>query len=344
MMTRLNRGQLVQQMMSFVVLIMLCVIMTLLSDHFATWVNISNVLRQSSVVIIAASAATLIMISGGLDISVGGVLAISGVATALASSNGWPLLTAIVLGTAVGGLVGVVNGTLVVKLGVTPVIATLGTLSVARGGAFLISDGSAVVVGLPNNFKVPARSDIGGIPTPVIIMAVVVLIFHVLLTRTLLGRYTYAIGGNPETARLSGIPVSRIQIVLYTMGGLAAGLGGVLLASRLASGQPNVGLGFEFEVIVAVILGGTSLAGGQGSVYGTVIGALIVGVLGNGLNLLEVQSFYQLVLQGLILVAAVVVDMALKGEGPVAAIMYRYRSRTSYTRVAARGPSKGDGP
>jgi ribose transport system permease protein len=198
---------------------------------------------------------------------------------------------------------------------VTPIIVTLGTMYVARGFAFTISGGDAIVAGLPNSFSLPGQSDIGPIPTPVVIAVIVVLLFYLLLHHTLLGKYTYAIGGNRETAILSGIPVARVQIVLYTLSGLAAGLGGVILASRLASGQPTAATGFEFDVIIAIILGGTSLAGGAGKVSGTVLGALFVAVLENGLDLLGVPSFYQYIALGTVLIAAVILDVTLKGEG-----------------------------
>jgi ribose/xylose/arabinose/galactoside ABC-type transport system permease subunit len=297
------------------VLLLLMTVMAILSPDFASPTNLTNVLRQTSMVIIAACAATLIMISGGLDISVGGVLALAGVVAAKLSTMGYPLWLAILGGATAGAVIGVINGALIINLRITPVIATLGTMNVARGLAFLISDGRAVVSGLPPEFRLPGRSYVGPVPTPVIAMIVVFFIFYFLLNHTLLGKYTYAIGGNRETARLSGIPIGGVQFVLYILGGLTAGLAGVILASRLASGQPDVGFGFEFDVIVAVILGGTSLAGGEGSVFGTFIGALIVGVLGNGLNLLGVHTFYQYVLQGLVLIFAVLLDMTLKGQG-----------------------------
>jgi ribose/xylose/arabinose/galactoside ABC-type transport system permease subunit len=255
------------------------------------------------------------MISGGLDISVGGVLALTGVVAAKLAVMGYPLGLAILIGVLCGGLIGVINGFLIVGLKITPVIATLGTMNVARGLAFLISGGRAVVTGLPPDFRLAGRAYVGPIPVPVIIMAVVFILFYFLLHHTLLGKYTYAIGGNKETARLSGVPVSRVQFVLYVLVGLMVGLAGIIMASRLASGQPDVGYGFEFDVIVAIILGGTSLAGGEGTVFGTMIGALIVGVLTNGLNLLGVHTFYQYVFQGVVLIFAVLLDMTLKGQG-----------------------------
>jgi ribose/xylose/arabinose/galactoside ABC-type transport system permease subunit len=305
----------IQRLVIFGVLLLLMLVMSLLTPKFATAANLTNVLRQTSMVIIAACAATMVMISGGLDISVGAVLALTGVVAAKLATMGYPLGLAMLIGVATGGLIGTINGFLIVGLKITPVIATLGTMSVARGLAFLISGGRAVVTGLPPGFRLPGRSYLGPIPTPVIIMAVVFGIFYILLHHTLLGKYTYAIGGNKETARLSGIPVGRTQFVLYMLVGLMTGVAGLIMASRLASGQPDVGYGFEFDVIVAVVLGGTSLAGGEGTIFGTLIGALIVGVLANGLNLLGVHTFYQLVLQGVVLIFAVLLDMTLKGQG-----------------------------
>jgi ribose/xylose/arabinose/galactoside ABC-type transport system permease subunit len=305
----------IQRMVILGVLILLMIVMSLLTPKFSNPVNLTNVLRQTSMVIISACAGTMVMISGGLDISVGGVLALTGVVAAKLAVMGYPLGLAILIGTLSGGLIGMINGTLIVKLRITPVIATLGTMNIARGLAFLISGGRAVVTGLPPGFRLPGRSYVGPIPTPVIVVVVVVVIFHFLLHHTLLGKYTYAIGGNRETARLSGIPVGRIQFILYSLVGLMTGVAGVIMASRLASGQPDVGFGFEFDTIVAIILGGTSLAGGEGTIFGTVIGALIVGVLNNGLNLLGVHTFYQYVLQGVVLIFAVLLDMTLKGQG-----------------------------
>ena len=305
----------IQRLVIFGVLVLLMVTMSLLTPKFYNPVNLTNVLRQTAMVIISASAGTMVMISGGLDLSVGGVLALSGVVAAKLAVMGYPMGFAVLIGILCGGLIGMINGTLVVKLRITPVIATLGTMYVARGSAFLISGGRAVVTGLPPEFRLPGRSYVGPIPTPVIIMVVVVVIFHFLLHHTLLGKYTYAIGGNRETARLSGIPVGRTQFILYSLVGLMTGVAGVIMASRLASGQPDIGVGFEFATIVAIILGGTSLAGGEGTIFGTLTGALIVGVLNNGLNLLGVHTFYQYVVQGVVLIFAVLLDMTMKGQG-----------------------------
>lgn len=297
------------------IFILLFILMSFLSPVFLTVTNLTNVLRQVSMTVIAACGATLIMTSGGLDLSVGSVLALSGVVAAKLSSEGFPLLLSIILGILVGSVIGLLNGLLVVYFRITPVIATLGTMYIARGSAYLISEGVAIVAGLPESYKLPGRGYLGFVPIPVIIMIIISFIFFVIQSKTVIGRYSYAIGGNIETAILSGINVDAIRLLLYVLGGTLAGIAGIILSSRLASGQPNSGIGFEFDVIVAVILGGTSLSGGEGTVIGTILGALIVGVLSNGLNLLGVHTFYQYILSGAVLVLAVILDMALKGRG-----------------------------
>lgn len=312
------------------ILLGLCGIFAVLSPAFLNPTNLTNVLRQVSIVVIVAVAGTMVMVSGGLDISVGGVLALTGVVFAKLAVAGVALPLAIAGAAAVGTMIGLLNAVLVVRMGITPIIVTLGTLYAARGLAFLIAEGRSVVTGLPADFIVPGRTYVGPIPTPVIATALVVGVFYVLLHRSLLGKYTYAIGGNRETALLSGIAVSRVQGSLYVLSGLCAGIAGVILASRLGSGQPDTGNGFEFEVIVAIIVGGTSLAGGEGTIVGTVLGALIVAVLGNGLNLLGVQTFYQYLVLGGALILAVLLDMTLKR-----------RTQAGGGTRTRRGPSSG---
>ncbi|WP_170290949.1 ABC transporter permease [Neomoorella glycerini] len=299
------------------ILIGISAIFSALSPSFLTTVNVMNTIRQVAMISIVASAATLVMIARGLDISVGGTLALTGVIYASLATKGVPLSLALLVACLAGTMVGVINGALTVGLKINPVIATLGTMYATRGLAFLYSGGVAVVNGLPANFSNLGRGYIGPFPTPIIIMLIVFLIFHFLLNNTLLGKYTYAVGGNPETAILSGIPVAMVTFILYTLVGLMTGLSGAIMASRLGSGQPNIGMGFEFDIILAVLLGGTSLAGGEGTVLGTLIATVIVGVLANGLNLLGVHTFYQYIIKGVVLVAAVVIDMQLKGQGVI---------------------------
>jgi ribose transport system permease protein len=310
---------------NLVVLVALWVVLSLTADNFLDWTNAKNILRQISIVAIVASAATLVMVGGGLDLSVGGTAAISGVVAAMVAQDGLATEWAFVVGALVGTGVGLVNGLLIVSLGLNPVIATLGTLYVSRGAANVLTDG------LPIYDVPPDWSSLGtgftfGLPTPAVILAVVVAVLWVVQRYTLLGKYAVAVGSNFEAARLAGIPVDKVRIALYVISGAAAGVGGIVLSSILNSGQPTAGTGLEFDVIVAAILGGTSLTGGQGSVIGTLIGALIIGTVNNGLNLLGVQSFWQSIVQGLILVGAVALD----------ALVQRRRGRRFRVAVATQ--------
>lgn len=294
------------------ILIAMMIVFALVNPKFLTPINLTNILRQVSLTVITASVITLVMISGGIDLSIGGVLALAGVVAARLAVAGWPLGLALLVGILSGALVGMINGGLIIWTRIPPVIATLGAMYVTRGFAYVLSNGSAIVNGLPDHFGFVSESHIGFLPLIVVIMFIVFGFFQLILTRTLLGKYTYAIGGSIETARLSGIKTNRIKFLLYLLAGTMAGLSGVLMASRLSSGDPNIGIGFEFDVIVAVVLGGTSLSGGEGSLFGTLIGALVVAVLANAMNLMGIGSFYQYIFQGVVLVLAVVVDLTLK--------------------------------
>ena len=298
-------------LVNLVILAALWIGLALTADNFFDWTNAQNILRQISVVAIVASAATLVMVGGGLDLSVGGIAALSGVGAALIAVQGASTEQAFVLGALIGVGVGLVNGLLIVTLGLNPVIATLGTLYVARGAANLLSDGLPIY-DVPLNWSNLGTGFTFGLPTPAVILAVVVTVLWIVQRFTLLGKYAVAVGSNFEAARLTGIRVDRVRIGLYVISGAAAGLGGIVLSSILNSGQPTAGVGLEFDVIVAAILGGTSLTGGQGSVFGTLIGALIIGTVNNGLNLLGVQTFWQTIVQGVILVLAVALDVLVQ--------------------------------
>ena len=310
-------------LVNVIVLSALWVVLSLTADNFLDWTNAKNILRQISIVAIVAAAATLVMVGGGLDLSVGGVAAISGVAAAMIAAEGASTEVAFALGAAVGMGVGLVNGILIVNLGLNPVIATLGTLYVSRGAANVLSDGLPIY-DVPSDWSSLGTGFTFGLPTPAIILAAVAVGLWIVQRYTLLGKYTVAVGSNFEAARLAGIPVDRVRVTLYVLSGAAAGIGGIVLSSILNSGQPTAGTGLEFDVIVAAILGGTSLTGGQGSVLGTLVGAMIVGTVNNGLNLLGVQSFWQSIVQGLILVGAVALD----------ALVQRRRGRRFRVRVA----------
>ena len=319
---------------TLMVLVVLVVIFSMTSSRFLTWENFLNVTRSSSTVIIVASAVTLVMIARGLDLSVGSVLAVSVVVSAKLASTGTPLPMAYLAALATGLAFGLLNAAFIVGLRVSPIIATLGTLNIARGAAFLITS-SAILVGLPPNWAdLGTGYMFGVVPYPIIVAVLVAFFFSVLLNYTVFGRNVYAVGGNEEAARIAGVNVPRMYIALYAMSGLATGLAAIVLGSRLGAGDPNIGVGFEFDVIVAVILGGTSLAGGEGRISGTVLGALIVAVLSNGLNLAGVEPFWQYVAKGVALVVAVVIDRVTRVER---------ESRQTRAPVAAAGETTDPG-
>ena len=293
-------------------LLILCVVLTGLSDRFFTMDNLLNVTRQVSINAVISVGMTLVILTGGIDLSVGSILAFAGSITAGLLSGGQSLITAIIVGVVAGAFIGMINGALITRAGIPPFIATLGTMTAARGFTLVYTDGRPIT-GMEEAFRFLGGGYIAGIPVPVIIMAVIFLLAHIMLTRTKFGRYVYAIGGNEEAARLSGIGTKKILLSVYTLAGLLAGFSGVIMASRLNSAQPTAGAGFELDAIAAVVLGGTSLSGGVGTVGGTLIGAMIIGVLDNGLNLLNVSSFYQQVAKGVVILLAVYVDKKRKG-------------------------------
>jgi ribose/xylose/arabinose/galactoside ABC-type transport system permease subunit len=299
------------------VLILIMGVSTVLTPHFMSYVNIMNVLMQVSMVMLTGSAAVLLMISGNFDLSVGMVLAFTGVMHAFMSKNGIPTNLSMPIAILIGSCFGLVNGLLVVKLKITPVIATLGTMYVARGLAFIIAwvDGGAnVTTGLPLNFENFGRAMVGQVPLYLIIVFVIVGFFYFIYAKTNISKYAFAIGGNPTAAVLSGVKAARIILLLYIAVGTLTGFGGATLASRLGTGAPKLGTGFEFDVIVAIVLGGTSIYGGEGSFLGMLLGALIVGFVANILNLMNVQFFYQIVVKGLILIGAVLLTRKLREQ------------------------------
>ncbi len=305
----------IQRMATLFILIAIMVVLSCISDKYLNFNNLINIVRQESTLIIIASAATILMISGGMDLSPAGVMALTSVVLAKLCVSGVSLPVAILLSLLIGMAAGLFSGFLVVVANVPPMIATLGTWYITKGFAYAISHSYAIVKGLPNNFGWVSKY-IGPFPLMLIIAAVIFVIFYVILNKTLLGKYAYAIGGNSETARLSGVNVKLIRCVLYILTGLMSSIAGVLMSSRISSGDPNLSTsGIEFEIIVAIILGGTSLLGGQGSLIGTLIGAMILGNLSNGMNLMGIGTVYQFIVEGAVLIVAVVVDLVIKGNG-----------------------------
>jgi ribose/xylose/arabinose/galactoside ABC-type transport system permease subunit len=302
----------IQKLVLFGILVVIVLIFTAMNSRFLSKANILFVLRQSSFVIMTGCAVTLLMISGNLDLSVGSTVALTGVVHAYFCRAGIPLVTSVFLAVLIGLAVGFSNALMVVKLRITPFIATLGTMYLGRGLSYLITDGLVIRDGLPDNFTFLGQEYLGPIPISIFILIAIVAVFLVLERKSVLGKYSIAIGGNRTAAMLSGVNSDSIIMTLYILVGVLAGFSGVMMASRLGVGDPNIGIGFEFDVIIAVILGGTSLAGGEGSILGMIIGALIIGSLGNGLKLLNVFTFFQSVMKGIVLVLAVLLDQRLK--------------------------------
>ncbi len=298
----------IKRFLPFASLIALCGLIAVLEPRFLSGANLAGVARQTAVITIMAMGMTVVMVSGGIDLSVGSGMALAMVAGAFAMVAGAPVLAGIFVCVAVGTVCGLLNGMAVAALKIPPFIVTLGAMGIFRGLALLVTDGTAVV-GLPSRFGYLAEGNLLGlIPVPLVLVFFVALATHFLLAGTRAGRYCYAIGSNIEAARYAGVAVSRYQVLFYAILGMLTGLGGAIESARLVTGQPTAGEGYELRVIAAVVIGGGSLSGGQGTVTGTIIGSLIMGVLANGANLLGISSFAQQVVIGAVIVLAVTFD------------------------------------
>jgi ribose transport system permease protein len=298
----------VKRFLPFASLIALCIVVAALEPKFLSTGNLAGVARQTAVIMIMAMGMTVVMISGGIDLSVGSMMALASVAGAFALLTGIPILLGIGVCVVVGALCGLINGAAIATLRIPPFIVTLGAMGIYRGITLLITDGKAVV-GLPSNFGYLAEGNLLGlIPVPLVLVLIVALTTHFLLVNTRLGRYCYAIGSNLEAARYAGVRVWNYQILFYVILGALTGLAGAIESARLVTGQPTAGEGYELRAIAAVVIGGGSLSGGQGTITGTIIGALIMGVLANGANLLGISSFTQQVVIGAVIVLAVTLD------------------------------------
>lgn len=293
----------------FIGLVIITVILGLLSENFFTLNNILNLLRQVSVNALIAFGMTFVILTAGIDLSVGSLLALGSALTAGLLTSGMDPMLAVLIGLLIGLALGAVNGLIITKGKVAPFIATLATMTIFRGATLVYTDGKPIT-GLSDSFtfQMIGKGYVFGIPFPAILMLVIFAILFFILRNTVFGRQVYAIGGNEEASTLSGIKADRVKIWVYSLTGMLSVLAGIIITSRLNSAQPTAGSMYELDAIAAVVIGGTSLAGGRGRIVGTLIGALIIGVIDNGLNLLNVSSFYQQIVKGGVILLAVLLD------------------------------------
>jgi ribose transport system permease protein len=290
-------------------LVIITILLAIISPSFLTLDNIFNVLRQVSINALIAFGMTFVILTGGIDLSVGSILALSSALTAGLLTSGTDPILAILIGLLAGAIMGAINGLIITKGNVAPFIATLATMTIFRGLTLVYTDGRPIT-GLSKSavFELIGRGYFGWIPVPVLWMLATYFILYFVLKKTTFGRRVYAIGGNEEASILSGIRADRVKLWVYSLTGALSALAGIILASRLNSAQPTAGTSYELDAIAAVVLGGTSLSGGRGWIFGTLVGALIIGVLNNGLNLMNVSSFYQQVVKGGVILLAVLLD------------------------------------
>lgn len=304
-----------QRLWPFLTLIVLFLALCIATPHFFTVVNLSSVIRQTAVINIMALGMTMIIIAGGIDLSVGSMMALSGLLCAMTIAQGLPLLVGIGVGLLAGAACGLANGLMVTGLKINPFIVTLGTLGIFRGLSLIFS-GGLPVQNMPRDFAYLAEGSILHIPFVLYLLALCAVIVHVILEHTRLGRYACAIGSNQEAAYYAGIPVAFHVTAIYAAGGLLTGLAGTIETSRLMTGQPTAGNGYELQAIAAVVIGGGSLRGGEGSVVGTLVGAYIMGLLANGSDLLGISPYLQQAIIGAVIILAVVLDEFRKRRMP----------------------------
>lgn len=298
----------------FVAFILICLVLALTTPRFLTVPNLLIIVTQVSINALLAFGVTFVIITGGIDLSLGSIVAVTGVvAASFAHPDTYPVVVPVLAGLATGVLFGAFNGFVITRSHVPPFIVTLGTMTIGRGLALILSKGRPIS-NLSDSFNFIGGGQLVGIPMPILILLVAFAVCSVVLRKTVLGRYVYAVGGNEQAARASGIGTDNVKLVVYTISGGLAALAGIVLTSRITTGQPNAGAGFELDAIAAAIIGGTSTSGGSGTIAGTLIGALLIGVISNGLDLLNVSSYYQQVVMGVIIVGAVVLDSLSKKQ------------------------------
>jgi ribose/xylose/arabinose/galactoside ABC-type transport system permease subunit len=290
-----------------VALIAICAALSIATPNFMTVENVMNVLRQVSINGILAIGMTFVVITGGIDLSVGSLVAFSGVIVASFIRGGFNIWICMAIAVIASLLLGCINGFFVANQGLAPFIVTLAMMTVARGLTYVYSDGQPISP-LTQQYMQIGKGDILGVPNPVWILFLTFIIAYFILNHTSLGRYIYAVGGNEHAARVSGINVVKIKLFVYGVSGLLAGLAAIVLSARVSAGLPQAGSGYELDAIAAVVIGGTSLSGGKGRLWGTIVGILIIGIINNGLDLLNVSSYYQQIVKGCIILGAVLLD------------------------------------
>lgn len=285
-------------------------VITIINSNFLTANNLLNLLLQVTSNALIAFGMTFVILTGGIDLSVGSILALSSALTAGLLGSGMPVTLAILISLILGCILGVMNGLLISYGKLAPFIVTLATMTIFRGATLVYTNGNPITKGLSDTFlfQFLGQGYIVGIPFPVIIMFIVFIILYVLLHKTAFGKSVYAIGGNEKAAYISGVKLNKVKIIIYSISGIMASISGLIITSRLSSAQPTAGASYEMDAIAAVVLGGTSLSGGKGRILGTLIGALIIGVLNNGLNIIGVSAFWQQVVKGVVILIAVLID------------------------------------
>lgn len=308
---------------SLILLIVFSSLISIINPRFLTWGNLSNVFRQTSINAIISAGMTFVILTSGIDLSVGSILGFSSAVAAKMIASGYNIFLSLLVALVIGAVSGMVNGIIITKGKVQPFIATLAMMILLRGSTMVFTSGKPIAVtgnhispifrfigtGTIRLFFLPIR-----VPVPIIIMAIAFVICYYILTQTQFGRHIYAVGGNEEASLLSGVNTTKVKILAYTISGILASIAGVIVTSRLSSAQPGAGDGFELDAIAAVVLGGTSLVGGQGTIAGTIIGALIIGILNNALNLMDVQSYYQMIAKAIVILIAVLLDKKEKSN------------------------------
>ncbi|OFL54379.1 ribose ABC transporter permease [Streptococcus sp. HMSC073F11] len=305
-----NTMKYMSELTTVIALIILMAVITIINSNFLTANNLLNLLLQVTSNALIAFGMTFVILTGGIDLSVGSILALSSALTAGLLGSGMPVTLAILISLILGCILGMMNGLLISYGKLAPFIVTLATMTIFRGATLVYTNGNPITKGLSDTFlfQFLGQGYIVGIPFPVIIMFIVFIVLYVLLHKTAFGKSVYAIGGNKKAAYISGVKLNKVKIIIYSISGIMASISGLIITSRLSSAQPTAGASYEMDAIAAVVLGGTSLSGGKGRILGTLIGALIIGVLNNGLNIIGVSAFWQQVVKGVVILIAVLID------------------------------------